>query len=140
MFRNLLKTSFSINNRLQLCRFKATIDYSKFPKINEEDLEERFVRGSGPGGQAVNKTANNVVLKHIPTGIIVKCHKSRLVEENRKEARKLLAIKLDNEINGENSVEAQTRKVEAKKMNEADRRRRKLQEMKQKWKERENIE
>lgn len=121
-------------------RFKITIDFSKFPKLNESELEERFVRGSGPGGQSVNKTANNVVLKHIPTGITVKCHKTRSLEENRKEARKILAVKLDIEINGEESVEAQTKKVEVKKINEADRRRRKLQEMKQKWKERENIE
>lgn len=121
-------------------RFKITIDVSKFPKLNESELEERFVRGSGPGGQSVNKTANNVVLKHIPTGIIVKCHKTRSLEENRKEARKILAVKLDIELNGEESVEAQTKKVEVKKINEADRRRRKLQEMKQKWKERENIE
>lgn len=121
-------------------RFKITIDFSKFPKLNESELEERFVRGSGPGGQSVNKTANNVVLKHIPTGITVKCHKTRSLEENRKEARKILAVKLDIEINGEESVEAQTKKVEVKKINEADRRRKKLQEMKQKWKERENIE
>lgn len=42
------------------------------PFLNEEDLEEQFVRGSGPGGQATNKTSNCVVLKHIPTGVVVK--------------------------------------------------------------------
>lgn len=47
---------------------KHTIDYSKVPKINESDLIESFVRGSGPGGSAVNKNANCVVLTHIPTG------------------------------------------------------------------------
>lgn len=125
---------------IQSFRLKITVDYSKFPKLNEADLEERFVRGSGPGGQAVNKTANNVVLKHVPSGIVIKCHKTRSLGENRKEARKILAVKLDNEINGEESVEAQTKRVEVKKINEADRRRKKLQEMKQKWKERENIE
>lgn len=56
-------------NILHSCsRFKNTIDYSKVPVIIEEDLEERFVRGSGPGGQKTNKTANCVVLKHMPTG------------------------------------------------------------------------
>lgn len=44
------------------------IDRSRVPKLIEEDLEEAFVRGSGPGGQSVNKTANCVVLKHKPTG------------------------------------------------------------------------
>lgn len=43
-----------------------------FPELKPEDLEESFVRGSGPGGQAVNKTSNCVVLKHKPSGIIVK--------------------------------------------------------------------
>lgn len=42
------------------------------PVIKEDDLEEQFVRGSGPGGQATNKTSNCVVLRHIPSGIVVK--------------------------------------------------------------------
>lgn len=42
------------------------------PVLNEDDLEEQFVRGSGPGGQATNKTSNCVVLRHIPSGIVVK--------------------------------------------------------------------
>lgn len=44
----------------------------ELPVLNEEDLEEQFVRGSGPGGQATNKTSNCVVLKHVPTGVVVK--------------------------------------------------------------------
>lgn len=44
------------------------IDFSLVPKINESDLSEQFVRGSGPGGSAVNKNANCVVLTHNPTG------------------------------------------------------------------------
>lgn len=50
------------------------------PDLKEEELEEQFVRGSGPGGQATNKTSNCVVLKHIPTGIVVKV--SHLVVKN----------------------------------------------------------
>lgn len=59
------------NYKKYLCcfrRFKNTIDYSKVPKIIEQDLQERFVRGSGPGGSNTNKTSNCVVLKHLPTG------------------------------------------------------------------------
>lgn len=56
-----------------LCVFaagkKGLID---LPVLNEDDLEEQFVRGSGPGGQATNKTSNCVVLKHVPSGIVVK--------------------------------------------------------------------
>ena len=40
--------------------------------ISEDDLEEKFVRGSGPGGQKVNKTSNCVELKHKHTGVIIK--------------------------------------------------------------------
>ena len=46
----------------------------QLPELNEDDLEEMFVRGSGPGGQATNKTSNCVVLKHTPTGISVKVY------------------------------------------------------------------
>ena len=44
----------------------------QFPDIAENDLKEQFVIGSGPGGQAVAKTSNCCVLKHLPTGIVVK--------------------------------------------------------------------
>lgn len=47
-------------------------DLMDLPVLNEDELEEQFVRGSGPGGQATNKTSNCVVLKHVPTGIVVK--------------------------------------------------------------------
>lgn len=114
---------------------KSSIDYSSLPKLNEHDLEESFVRGSGPGGQATNKTSNCVVLKHRPTGITVKCHLHRMAHENRKEARRLLINKLDNLLNGEKSVENQEKAIQARKMNETVRRQRKLAEMKRKFKE-----
>ena len=50
-------------------RFKQEIEY---PPLIESELEERFIRGSGPGGQKINKTSNCVMLKHLPTGIVVK--------------------------------------------------------------------
>lgn len=53
---------------LNVVRSKHTLDYSRVPILNECELSEQHVRGSGPGGQAVNKTANCVVLKHVPTG------------------------------------------------------------------------
>lgn len=40
--------------------------------LNEEDLEEKFIKGSGPGGQKVNKSSNCVQLIHKPTGIMIK--------------------------------------------------------------------
>ena len=47
------------------------IDKSRVPVLNEEDLEERFIQGSGPGGSNVNKNSNCCHLTHIPTGKII---------------------------------------------------------------------
>lgn len=121
-------------------RGKKTIDDSQVPKLNDEDLEEDFVRGSGPGGQAVNKTSNAVNLKHKPTGLIVKCHQSRSLDMNRKTAREILVQKLDNLINGEMSVEAQKKRILDKKSRDSSRKSEKNKALKQQWKEREGIE
>lgn len=58
--------------RLTQTRLKHSDIDPALPQLKEEDLEETHVRGTGPGGQSVNKTTNCVVLKHKPTGIVVK--------------------------------------------------------------------
>ncbi|KAI8505269.1 hypothetical protein Bbelb_173780 [Branchiostoma belcheri] len=73
-------------------------------ELVESELEESFQRGWGPGGQATNKTNNCVLLKHVPTGIVVKCHQTRSLDENRKLARQHLREKLDLHVKGEESV------------------------------------
>ena len=88
----------------------------QLPLLKPEDLEEKFTLGSGPGGQAVNRTANAVFLKHLPTGLWVKCHQTRSIEKNRKIARELLATRLDNHINGENSIENQQKLIDKVKL------------------------
>lgn len=55
--------------------------------ILEEDLEERFVLGSGSGGQKINKTSSCVYLKHLPSGREVNCQETRSREKNREIAR-----------------------------------------------------
>lgn len=55
--------------------------------IREADLIEKFVHGSGPGGQKINKTASCVYLKHLPTGLEVHCQESRSRDANREIAR-----------------------------------------------------
>jgi len=50
------------------------------------DVEERFVRGSGPGGQKINKTSSTVWLRHGPTGIEVRCQAERSQSANREQA------------------------------------------------------
>ena len=112
------KLTFSTS---QYCRRITNIirgKSSKFqlPLLKPEDLEEKFTLGSGPGGQAVNKTANAVFLKHLPTGLWVKCHQTRSIEKNRKIARELLATRLDNHINGENSIENQQKLIDKVKL------------------------
>ena len=62
--------------------------------LKEEELEERFVRSSVAGGQHVNKTATCVHLRHLPTGIEVKCMLDRSQSVNRFLARRELAEKL----------------------------------------------
>jgi protein subunit release factor B len=68
--------------------------------IREEDLLEKFVLGSGPGGQKVNKTASAVYLKHLPTGIEVKCSKERSQDLNRFFARRELCERVEKEFFG----------------------------------------
>jgi len=59
--------------------------------IFEEDLEESFIMGSGPGGQKTNKTSSVVRLSHEPSGVAVKVGESRSREDNRWLARRMLA-------------------------------------------------
>lgn len=73
--------------------------------IREQDLQEKFVRSGGKGGQNVNKTATCVYLKHIPTGIEVKCQQERYQGLNRFLARRILANKLETIILGKLSQE-----------------------------------
>ena len=61
-------------------RIQHLINFSKIPKVDfENDVKEVFGRGSGPGGQNVNKSKNQVTLIHEPTKIFVKSHRNKLV-------------------------------------------------------------
>lgn len=75
--------------------------------IREEDLIEKFVRSGGKGGQNVNKVSTLVYLKHIPTGIEVKCQRERQQSINRFLARRILVDKIENMILGRKSAERQ---------------------------------
>jgi protein subunit release factor B len=66
--------------------------------VREEDIVESFIRSSGPGGQNVNKTATCVYLKHLPTGLEVKCQRQRYQLLNRNLARHILLSKIENRI------------------------------------------
>jgi len=59
------------------------------------DVDERFVRGAGPGGQKINKTSSTVWLRHRPTGIEVRCQRERSQTANRELAWQELCEKLE---------------------------------------------
>ncbi|XP_009873999.1 PREDICTED: probable peptide chain release factor C12orf65 homolog, mitochondrial [Apaloderma vittatum] len=104
-------------------------------ELTETELKEQFVRGDGPGGQATNKTNNCVVLKHIPSGIVVKCHQTRSVEQNRKIAREILQEKVDLFYKGEASDVFKEKKASEMKKQEKKRRAKENLERKKHFKE-----
>ena len=59
--------------------------------VFDEDLEESFILGGGPGGQKTNKTSNVVRLSHEPSGLMLRCGETRSRETNRWLARRMLA-------------------------------------------------
>jgi protein subunit release factor B len=75
--------------------------------VREADLEERFVRSGGAGGQNVNKVATCVVLRHLPTGTAVKVQEARTQAMNRFLARRLLCDKIEEEREGKRSAREQ---------------------------------
>ncbi len=75
--------------------------------VSEGDLEERFVRSSGPGGQRTNKVSTCVVLRHRPSGLEVRCQRERFQALNRFLARRLLIDKLEAQRLGRLSEQAQ---------------------------------
>jgi len=77
--------------------------------LREADIEERFVKGSGAGGQKINKTSSCVWLLHRPTGIEVKCQKDRSQAMNRYFARRELCEKIEEKVRGAASARQQER-------------------------------
>jgi protein subunit release factor B len=75
--------------------------------IKDEDLIEKFILGSGSGGQKINKTSSCVYLKHIPSGIEVKCQRERSRELNRYYARRDLCDKIEEKIDHKKSERQQ---------------------------------
>jgi len=62
--------------------------------VDEKDLDESFILGSGAGGQKVNKSNTCVMLRHIELGVVIKCQQTRSREDNRYHARRRLCDKI----------------------------------------------
>lgn len=84
--------------------------------IHEKDIEERFVRSTGSGGQKVNKTSTCVYLKHIPTGIEIKCMEERSQSLNRFLARRELVRRIEKLSGKLTSEEIKIEKVKRQKL------------------------
>jgi hypothetical protein len=68
--------------------------------VRPADVEERFVRGTGPGGQKINKTSSTVWLRHGPTGVEVRCQRERSQADNRAVAWAELADRVEKRGDG----------------------------------------
>jgi peptide chain release factor len=86
---------------------RALLEKMEHLGIREEDIVERFIRSRGHGGQNVNKVSTCVYLKHLPTGIEVKCQQERYQALNRFFARRILIQKIEDQVLGRESAEQQ---------------------------------
>ena len=77
--------------------------------VFEDDLEESFILGGGPGGQKTNKTSSVVRLAHAPSGLQVRCGETRSRETNRWLARRMLAEAILAREKGRATAEQQRR-------------------------------
>lgn len=101
--------------------------------LEEDDLTEKFILGSGRGGQKLQKTASTVYLRHSATGIEIKCQEQRSREANRYYARKRLCEKLEEIKLGELSKkQQQIEKIRRQKRKRSKRAKEKILEQKHK--------
>ncbi len=86
------------------------------------EVEERFVRGSGPGGQKINKTSSTVWLRHRPTGIEVRCQRERSQSANRELAWQELSERLAERVRSAASAAVSEREAERRRTRQKSRR------------------
>ena len=104
--------------------YKAGNNLPPRPTLADADIKETYVKGTGPGGQKINKTNSAAQLTHIPTGIVVKCQATRSKNQNYSIARRLLAEKVEVLQKGDDSRAAKVVARQSKKKRSADKKKR----------------
>src|ERR1700761_706996 len=94
------------------------------PTLSDSEIKETYVKGTGPGGQKINKTNSAAQLTHVPTGIVVKCQATRSKGQNYAIARRLLAEKVELLQKGDESRAAKVVERKSKKKRSADKKKR----------------
>lgn len=90
--------------------------------VRLDDVEEKFVRGSGPGGQKINKTSSTVWLRHGPMGVEVRCQRERSQAANRAVAWEELVSKLEQRKRGAAAAVVDAREEERRRTRQKSRR------------------
>ncbi|KAF8375407.1 hypothetical protein PRIPAC_81836 [Pristionchus pacificus] len=101
---------------------------------------QKFISGWGPGGQKVNTAQNAVQLRHLPTGIVLKVHESRLLPKNIEIAFDRMKYAVDRHLNGDDCYEEQYKRIQKVKEDKAKASREKKREMKAHLKDDEKLE
>ncbi|KAL5339692.1 RF-1 domain-containing protein [Aspergillus crustosus] len=102
-------------------------------KLDDADITIAYLKGTGPGGQKINKTNSAVQLIHHPTGIVVKSQATRSRYQNEKYARQILADKVEQALKGDQSRTAlKTERERKKKASKSKKSRRKYRELEDK--------
>lgn len=94
------------------------------PKLDPSTTYKAYLKGSGPGGQKINKTSSAVQLTHLPTGIVVKSQATRSRTQNESIARRLLAEKVEVLEKGPESRVEKKRELESRKRRSGEKKRR----------------
>ncbi|KAJ5092373.1 RF-1 domain-containing protein [Penicillium alfredii] len=98
--------------------------------IHDADITVAYLKGTGPGGQKINKTNSAVQIIHKPTGIVVKCQATRSRSQNEKVARQLLADRIEQQERGDQSrVAMKAEAAHKKKASKAKKARRKYRKL-----------
>jgi len=84
------------------------------PQLPDSELFAKFLKGSGPGGQKINKTNSAVQITHLPTGVVVKSQATRSRSQNHKIAREILAEKIELLQKGDESRTAKKIQLKSK--------------------------